>query len=393
MKTIRKITAIVMVLIMALSLTACGDTSWIVKVDDTTVNSGVYIYYQTIGYSDAVNQLAAEDINYYYMMMYGQSLLEEKLGEQTVEDYTNEYALSMCKQYVVVEKLFDELGLELTDEDLAKVKAEVNNLWKNSSEALEKAGIGKASVEKIAISSLKEEKIFNSYYEVGGTNGTTEDDIKGYLAENYVRAKYITIPYADSADDAVDAARKSEAEAKAQGYLDRLNAGEAMNDIIEEYNAEEAAKAEEDSADETAEDNAANEDADEPADEPAEDAAVEDAEAEEEHVHEEYEHETIFNKEAKNPSEKFVNYLFTEVKTGEAKLLQDDLNIYVVEKLDVLERTDIYDNNRSYLLNQLFDSDFTSLINEKLAGYKVSENQNSIKRYTAKKALGFGKAD
>lgn len=380
MNTFKKIVAIIMVLTMALSLTACGNTSWIVKVDDVTVGSGTYIYYQTLGYSDAGNQLASQDINYYYMMMYGMSYIDEKIGDQTVSEYMNDYALSMCKQYVVIEKLFDELKLEITDDEKAKINSDVKRLWEQSSESLEKAGIGKATVEKVALSALKEEKIFNTYYEVGGTNGTTEDDIKGYLANNYVRVKYITIPYADSADDAVDAARKSEAEAKANGYLDRINAGESIDLIIEEYEAEAAAENEEDSEDNLEDaapvDDAENAEADEEADEHAG------------HNHEEYENEYIFNKESKSPSEKFVNYIFTEIKTGEAKLVQDDLNIYVVEKLDVLERTDIYDSNREYLLNQLFDSDFTKLINEKLAGYTVSVNDNSIKRYKAKKAIG-----
>lgn len=29
-----------------LSLTACGDTTWIAKVDGEVINSGAYIYYQ-----------------------------------------------------------------------------------------------------------------------------------------------------------------------------------------------------------------------------------------------------------------------------------------------------------------------------------------------------------
>lgn len=386
MNTLKKIAAIVMVLTMALSLTACGDTSWIVKVDDVTVNSGVYIYYQTIGYADAGNQLSAQDINYYYKMMYGQSILDEKIGEKTVKEYTNDFAMSMCKQYVVIEKLFDELGLEITADEKAKAAVEVRRLWDQNSESLEKAGIGKATIEKVTLSALKEEKVFNSYYEVGGTNGTTEDDIKGYLAENYVRTKYITIPFADNVEDAIDAARKSEAEAKAQGYLDRINAGESIDLLIEEYNAETAAANEDEAADETDETENA---------EDTENAEVpEDAEsAEPEEEHDEYENERIYNKESKLPSEKFINYLFTEVKTGEVKLVQDDLNIYVVEKLDVLERSDVYDTNRDYLLSELFDSEFTNLVNEKLSGYTVSENSNSVKRYTPENALGLEKED
>lgn len=382
MNTLRKIVAVLMVLAMTLSLTACGDTSWIVKVNGETVPSGVYIYYQTVGYSAAGYELAATNQDYFYYMMYGLSYLDQKVGDKTVPEYMNDYALSMSKQYIVVEKLFDELGLELTEDDKKLIDTQVNSLWNSNSEQFEKIGVGKESIRKVTINALKEEKVFNAYYEVGGINGTTEDDIKAYLEDNYARVKFLTFNYADSADDAVDEARKNKALEDAQSYLDRITAGEDINTLIEEHSAEVAAanEAEENAAgkpdlpeiedDDTAEDN---------------DAAEDDVEVEE--PVDPYAHENIINKESKSPSEKFVNYIFTETKTGEVKLVQDDLNIYVVSKMDVLERTDIYDSNRETFLKALFDNDFTSLVNERLEGYSVEVNNSSVKRYKAEKAV------
>lgn len=90
-----------------------------------------------------------------------------------------------------------------------------------------------------------------------------------------------------------------------------------------------------------------------------------------------------------SPSEKFVNYAFTEVADGESKLIQDDLNVYLIQKLDILERPEIYDENRDVFLNALFDESFTSLLNERLSGYTVEENASSIKRYKVERALGL----
>lgn len=388
MNTFRKIVAVLMVLTMTFSLTACGDTSWIVKVDGETVPSGVYIYYQTAGYTAAGYELAATDQNYYYYMMYGMSYLDQKVGEKTVPEYMNDYALSMSKQYIVVEKLFDELGLELTEDDKKLIDTQVNSLWNNNGAQFEKIGVGKESVRKVTTSTLKEEKVFNAYYEVGGINGTTEDDIKAYLEDNYARVKFLTFNYADSADDAVDEARKNKALEDAQSYLDRIAAGEDINALIEEHTAEIAAENEADEEANVKPDLPELEDGE--AEDGSEDAA-EDGEAEEEVEAEEpvdpYAHENIIFKDAKSPSEKFVNYVFTEIKTGEVKLVQDDTNIYVVSKMDVLERTDIYDSNRESFLYALFDSDFTSLVNERLAGYNVEVNDNSVKRYKAENAV------
>lgn len=383
MKITKRIAALIIAAIMVMMLTACGDTSWIVKVDGETVNSGSYIYYQTAGYTAAGYELAAQNQDYYYYMIYGLSYIDEKIGDKTVTEYMNDYALSMCKQYVVIERLFDELGLELTDDDKAIIDVQVNNLWNNSSSAYEKAGIAKSTIEKIAVNSYKENMVFNSYYEVGGLNGTTEDDIKGYLEDNYVRIKYMSFDFADNTDDAIDEQRKADALSQAQSYLDRAAAGESMNSLIKELND---LRAEADAAEngETIPDNSEASPADEENSDAEEDLDVEEQEPE-------YAYETVLMKDSKNPSEKFVNYVFNEVKTGEIKLVQDDMYIYVVQKLDVLERTDIYDSKRESFIKDLFNDDFTNLVNEKLSGYSVEVNEASVKRYDPKRAMGADK--
>ncbi len=286
----------------------------------------------------------------------------------------NEYALDMCKQYVAVEKLFDELGLELSDEQVSLIESQVRRQWDASSATLTKIGVSKDTLKKVLTTSTKSSMVFDKYFEVGGLNGTTEDDIKGYLEDNYARIKYMTFNFADSADDAIDEARKNEALALAQSYLDRANAGEAMNDLIAEYNAslEEENEDAEDSADDNADD--------------IEDENTENLDASEE---DEYLNENIISKTSTYPSEKFANYVFENVKTGTFSLVQDDVNIYLVEKLDVLERTEIYDENRSTFLNALFDSDYTALLNKRVQEYNIEVNNNSIKRYKAKKSLGL----
>lgn len=395
-KGVKKLFAVLMALVIMLSMTACGDTSWIINVDGEIVNSGLYIYYQSQGYTAAGYELAAEDQNYYYYMMYGLSYIDDSIGDQTVKDYMNEYALNMCEQYVVVERLFDQLGLELTEDDEALIDAQVNNLWNQSSDALEKAGISKATVKKAATSTLKEEMVFNAYYEVGGLNGTTEEDIQGFLEDNYARIKYMTFPYADDVNDAVDQDRLNEALDMANAYLERAEAGEEMDDLIAEYDeilaeqeATEEVENEETTSDETTTDETTTDETttDETTDEEEnvkEDLPEIDAEEEEE-----YPNEVILYIEDTTPSEKFVNYVFEDVKTGTFDLVQDDLNIYLVQKLDILERDDIYEDNRETFLYALFDSDYTALINNTLADYSVVVNDNSVKRYKPERAIGM----
>ncbi len=377
-KLLRKALVFLTIFAVVFSMTGCGDTSWIVKVDDVTVNSGMYIYYQGVGYTSAVYTLAADDSTYYYYYLFGYSLLDETVDDTTVREYMNEYAVDMCKQYVVVSKLFDELGLELTETELENINTQVANTWEQNSETYEAAGISEDTIEKVAIATIKEEDVFNAYYEVGGLNGTTEDDIKDYLEENYARIKYITFEFSESSDDAVDEDYKAEMLEVANSYLERAEAGESMDDLIAEYDEILAAAEAEESE---------NEDAEEETEDDTEDVEVEETESDEEE--DPYANESIVSIEGDSPSEKFINYVFTVCNVGEYAVIQDDTCFYLVERLDILERDDLYEANRDSYLEALFDDAYTTLINEKLATYDVEVNEKSVKRYTQERALGF----
>lgn len=380
MSIIKKIIALMLVCVMAIGLVGCGDTTWIVKANDIVINSGLYIFYQLQGYTEAVYTLAAEDINYYYYYMYGYSLLEETIDDQTVAEYVNEYALDMCKQYIVVEQLFRDLGLELSDDDKALIKAQVSSTWSSSQDYFESAGIAKSTVEMALENSFKEDLVFDAYYEVGGVKGTTEETISAYLEDEYARIKFISFTFADSADDAIDTERKEAQLALANSYLERANAGEAMDDLIADYTAylEAEEAAEEEVTDDSTKENlpVIEEESEE-----NEDIEVTEEEADP------YENEYIIATDSTSPSAKFVNYVFTTCKVGEFSVIQDDTNFYLVEKLDILERDDIMEDSRDYLLTEIYDSDYTSLINKTLAEYTVTVNEKSVKRYTAENAV------
>ncbi len=376
MSIIKRIAAILLVAVMALSLAGCSDTSWIMKADDLVVNSGLYIYYQTQGYVDAIYTLAAEDMNYYYYYMYGYSLVDEMFDDtQTIGDYMNTYAMDMCKQYIVVEHLFNELGLELSQDNKNLIKAQTNSTWANSSTDLENIGISKSTLEMAITSSLKEELVFNAYYEVGGLAGTTEETIKAHFEEEYARIKYMTFNFVESIDDAIDETVKNEQLALAQSYLDRANAGEDFDALIEEYDAYLESIAPADEETEETSDEAAD------ATEETTDEDVVEAESDE------YENESIISVDSKLPTEKFVGYVFNNCKVNEYSLIQDDTNFYLVHRLDILERDDIYSENRLYLLSEIYDGDYTSLINKTLSSYDIVTNEKSAKRYTPQNAI------
>lgn len=371
MSLVKKILVLMTVAVMALCLVGCGDTTWVMKADDTVINSGIYIYYQTQGYMEAVYTLASEDINYYYYYLYGYSLLDDTIDDQTVADYICEYALDMCKQMVVTDKLFNELGLELSDDTLAIIDNEVKTTWSSSSDHLEELGISKASLEAVITSAYKEDMVFDAYYEIGGIKGTTEETINSYLEDEYARIKFIEFNFAESADDAIDADVKQAQLDLANSYLDRANAGEDMNALITEYSEYLASLEETEDTDESDTD----------------DSTDDEEVAEIEEDEDPYANESIISVDSTSPSAKFVNYVFTTCNVGEYSLIQDDISFYLVQRLDMLEREDILEDYHDYIIKEIYDTDYTNLINSTLSGFTITENSKSLSRYTAENAI------
>lgn len=405
MKLIKRILAAALVLAMALSLAGCGDTTWICKIDDSTVASGLYIYYQTEGYGDALYQLYLEDSDtymmpYLYYYNYGYvdaTILDATMSDgTTVEDYINQYALDMCKQQIIVDRLFDELGLTVDEDQQSMMENSMRNTWNDTKDTWEAVGVGEASFEAAVMEHYKEDQVFNAYYEVGGLNGTTEEELQKSYEDNYARVKYMTFNFADSIDDAIDEARKDEQLQLANDYLEMANSGDYEFDfLIDQYNSYLESIAEANSED-GADDAAADSETEEPAENSEDtedtdeaDASDEtDADAEEsEETEEEYPNESVLSKDSTYPSEKFVNYVFTTCPVGSCTVIQDDTNFYLVQRLDITERTDLYEDNRESIIRDLFDDDFTDLINKRLADSSVEVNDKSVKRYTVKKAF------
>ena len=376
MNYIKRILAAILVACIALSLVGCGDTSWVCEVDGQSVASGLYIYYQTEGYGNALFELYQQNSDYLmaYIYYYNYGYVEPTLFDvemsdgATVRDHINKYAIDMCKQVVVVDKLFDELGLEIPAEEQALLDNQIRSAWSNSKNDWEAIGVSEASFKAAVMSNYKEDAVFDAYYEIGGLNGTTEQEIEAYFADNYARIKYMTFTFAESMDDAVDSARKDEQLRIANDYLDLAQSGSDFDELIEQYNKYLKIISEENS---------------EEVESDEEDVDLEADEAEPD----EYANEVILTKEGTYPTEKFVNYVFTTCPVGEFSIIQDDTCFYLVQRLDILERDGLYSNYRDSILFELFDSDYTGLINQRLAGYTVNINDSAVKRYKAEKAF------
>ncbi len=433
----KKIAAAVTAVVMMLGASGCGESStWVAKYKDQTVNAGVYLFYQSQAYEDAMTKLQKdnEDLDTSDL----KAVKNLQIDGKSVSDWVKEQAMENIRIFCAVNEKFDEYGLAIDDTDQEQIKEMADN-WDMIDQMYNFSGegIGKDSLIAIQEFQLKQDKVFEYIYGKDGTEAYSDEEIKDYLSGNKARVKMITMDLKDTEGEELDDDGKKEIRTMAEDFVKRANKGEDFDKLKEEYDEyldKKSAEADAENAETTAaettvaETTAAEEqtgtapvsgDSSEaavttvagettaPAETtaaPAETTAAEDgtkapdttevsevtegtgtaeADVTEEADSDPYANESIINigneDDGYNPSEVVNNFIFNEcVVDKEVKLVEDkdNLKVYVIKRLDILEREELYDDdNRIDLLWEILEDTFK----EKALGW-VSEdalNKNS----------------
>ena len=389
-------------LIMTFSLAGCSNkTSYIMKGDGEELASGVYI-----------SLMLTEHTNQYYSAAYSGKPLDGDFKKQTVGDklmskYLEEYAYDTCLDIMAVEKLSKKLKLTLTDDEKSEINDAVNSSWDTEGDYYEEMGISKASLKKIQEYSYYSDKLFDAYYLEGGVEEVSDEELTKYVNENILRYKMIYIPIEE---DDKDAAKKM-----SEKYMGYAEEGKTMDELIEMY--EEETSEEETTDEETNEDTSADTDKDTETDEKTEaetDAETdvdtstesedgsESSEDEDEVTDEEIESDAELEEEEKTPaeieSEKYPNEYVRDKSSFDGDEMidfidgleykkisshSDDEGYYIIEKLDIAERTEFAKANKEGLIGNMKSDDFEALLKATVDAMKIEKNEESLKRYNA----------
>ena len=428
MAKLKKLAAICTAAMMTLSMAGCSDTSYVMSSNGENVNAGIYIF-------NMMNTMYTQMMMMYYSEGITEDYFSQEVDGKSFSDYLADDALQSTKEYVAVVQKFEELGLELTDEELSDLNSQVNDAWTNESDFYESQGVSKESVKLVQKASLMRSKIFDYYYEEGGIEEVTNDDVATYLDENYIRYKQIYIAKSTELDEDVAAEADAESEKTWNEYLEKAQdlTFEEFDDLITEYNnslneteettedadsADETADTESSSVDETssisedessesddtssaAEDSSSvNEDSaveseDMTTDESASDESTADSETTDQAATEETEEETdpyanetitSYGSLKEEDLEDSYGKLLTEInglEVGKAAAYEDENGYYILIKGDMSERSaDYATENRDNLLSEMKADDFQALLDEWIEAANIKLNDKAIQRYT-----------
>lgn len=228
----KRIAAAALALAMCLSFAGCYDENktWAARKGDDELPIGAYIYYLYSAYLEAGSQVDSET-----------SVLNAEIEGQDAEQWIKDLALNYVQAYYYISDKFDELGLELTEEDLVNVENTASGFWSYYGSTLEKLGISQDSFEKAyALYGEKFERVMKAMYGEGGELALEDGALEEYYCGAYINYEYFSASLTTTNEDgeSVDLTDDEKADLKEtfEGYVKKINAGElTMSEAADEY--------------------------------------------------------------------------------------------------------------------------------------------------------------
>ncbi len=162
-------------------------------------------------------------------------------GKQTLSDSIIESAKDQYMTYLYVEVTFDALGLTLDAEDEKEINRIIQQDWvalygnDGFNTIRQTLGMSYDEFRNLMACNIKSEKILDYYYGEGGPNEITQQEMKDYFENNYVRFKYVVMMTQDTDGNEYNETKLAQIEADKNTVLSELAKGTDISDLIPQY--------------------------------------------------------------------------------------------------------------------------------------------------------------
>lgn len=215
------------------------DLSWSYKDNSSTLSIGGYIYYNYSAFTAASQKVKNGTGDFL-----SQKLKNDDGKEVTAKEYIAQVTEDACKNYIYVNKTFEDKKLSLTAEEISSYKKNADSYWTYYKTVFEKLGVNKDSFVSAGYeNSAKLEAIFKSIYGEGGEKEVSTADMQKYYEDNYVNYSYLSVPLYDTSTDSNNQSKntkKSDADIKKiksdlEKYAADINKGTSYEDEVKVY--------------------------------------------------------------------------------------------------------------------------------------------------------------
>lgn len=256
MNFIKKIAAVILVVMMVMSVAACHPKDEIaVTVDGVEFTSAYYMCALIFADSEArtkVDEQIAEeseddettstdDVNYY----------KQKIDEKNFVDWVKDRAIENLKQIAAYKIKCEENKVEIEEDVINYAEQYASYYWSSYgySSLLEPNGISEATYKKYMVDTYYSSAYFEHLYGEGGEKEISADEVNSALLENYLIADMIDVSTSSMEDD-----EKTSTKEKLDGYVTALTAGtKSFEEVYHEYYETDAEEAHSDTDEETEE--------------------------------------------------------------------------------------------------------------------------------------------
>ncbi len=217
MKLTKKLIALVIVCIMALSITGCHKQNEIaVTVNGYEFTSGYYMCALVNAYSEGQSTVyeAKEDktdINYF----------KEKIDGKEFSVWVKDRAIDLLEEIGTYKKLCDDNKVKIDDEVKANAENNAYYMWSmyGYSALFEPNGVSYETYKKFTLDSYYQTLYFEHLYGEKGEKEIASADVEKKLYETFIIADLIDVTFSSDEKDT----EKNETKAKLEGYVKDLN--------------------------------------------------------------------------------------------------------------------------------------------------------------------------
>lgn len=329
-------------LAVSLTITAgCSDTSWGAECDGQRMPAGVYINQVLSAYSEGLGKLDnAEESNAW----------KNTVGGEDFTAWVRSRTQENVYQYFATEKKFEEMGLSLDEFTQAQINYAVESQWSYYQSVYEENGIGKSSFQNEIENTYKRSNLFEAIYGREGTEAVPVKELVDKFNEEYINLDRINMSIVSNDESGVMSEEEiAKIMEKAEGYQKRIESGESIQTIAEEYQKEQQESTGTDSA--TASTVNTN---------------------------------LTMEREGSSYSSTFQENV-KAAAPGKPIVFQDETSICVAVVNEVTEESQIFLQNESYLLSELKADEFEERLIQWGKELNITFNNAAVSRYDAKK--------
>lgn len=239
----KKFFSLSLLISMLIGLTGCTDDTWIAKNNNQSIPVGAYIYNLFIAYNESFRTIMS-DLNFDFSSK-PENIFEKDIDGRNSVDWMKEKAITKCKNLFALDKKMEELGISLSDEEVAKAESTTMSSWNSYKKSFQTYGISKESYHLASsLYDVKYKCILDHVFGDNGSEKITDEQIENYFKQKYTSYCYIIKPLVskeEGKNSVLPDDKINELENKFNGYAESINNNSSTYDkVLELYKKEES---------------------------------------------------------------------------------------------------------------------------------------------------------